>query len=80
MRINHNRRKFKTMKAFPQIIGEEEYCNPATKIETGLTMRDYFAAKAMQQLIHLCGENDVKSIPLEAYKMADAMMEARNEQ
>lgn len=48
--------------------------------EHGLTMRDYFAAKAMQGLF-----NDVdltfmgqKEMAEWAYKMADEMMEARN--
>ena len=43
--------------------------------EHGLTMRDYFAAKAMQALIdndHLFWE-----IPTQAYELADAMMKAR---
>jgi hypothetical protein len=43
--------------------------------EHGLTMRDYFAAKAMQALI----DNDglFSEIPTQAYKLADAMMKAR---
>jgi hypothetical protein len=43
--------------------------------EHGLTMRDYFAAKAMQALI----DNDglFSEIPTQAYELADAMMQAR---
>jgi hypothetical protein len=41
----------------------------------GMTLRDYFAAKAMQALI----DNDglFSEIPTQAYKLADAMMKAR---
>ncbi len=41
----------------------------------GMTLRDYFAAKAMQALIdndHLFFE-----IPTQAYELADAMLKAR---
>jgi len=43
--------------------------------EHGMTLRDYFAAKAMQALI----DNDglFSEIPTQAYKLADAMMKAR---
>ena len=44
----------------------------------GITIRDYFAAKAMQAM---CGEvsryDQFKPFAKDAYKMADAMMEAR---
>ena len=49
--------------------------NGGKNIEEGMTLRDYFAAKAMQGLI--------VSYPVswdyakEAYKIADAMMKAR---
>ena len=42
----------------------------------GMTLRDYFAAKAMQSLLSIAGgtlENDAEV----AYKMADAMLKAR---
>lgn len=42
----------------------------------GMTLRDYFAAKAMQEF---CKEfDDDAHIAKVAYKIADAMMEARN--
>jgi hypothetical protein len=43
----------------------------------GMTLRDYFAAKAMQALI----DNDglFSEIPTQAYEMADAMMKAREQ-
>ena len=51
--------------------------------EHGLTMRDYFAAKAMQAIMAgqypITKQQDAASrIALAAYQMADAMMEARN--
>jgi hypothetical protein len=43
----------------------------------GMTLRDYFAAKAMQALI----DNDglFSEIPAQAYALADAMLRAREE-
>lgn len=44
---------------------------------TGMTMRDYFAAKVMQAML---GSNWVlkdEEIPSRAYKLADLMMKAR---
>jgi hypothetical protein len=42
---------------------------------TGMTLRDYFAAKAMQALI----DNDglFSEIPTQAYELANAMLKAR---
>ena len=44
---------------------------------TGMTLRDYFAAKAMQALI----DNDglFSEIPTQAYALADAMLKVRGE-
>jgi hypothetical protein len=43
----------------------------------GMTLRDYFAAKAMQALI----DNDglFLNIPTQAYELADAMLKAREQ-
>jgi len=46
---------------------------------TGMTLRDYFAAKVMQAML---GSNWVlkdEEIPARAYKLADMMMKAREE-
>ena len=50
----------------------------------GMTMRDYFAAKAMQQMIMIELKNDyesseerMESVAKISYKMADAMLKAR---
>ena len=47
--------------------------------EHGLTMRDYFAAKAMQSMNSREDYNDVPAefIAQDAYELADAMMKAR---
>ena len=49
--------------------------------EDGMTLRDYFAAKAMQGLL---SDSNVKAKPLDfairAYAMADAMIEYRSKE
>ena len=47
--------------------------------EFGMTLRDYFAAKAMQSILVgiECGPDDVKNVVESAYVLADAMMKAR---
>lgn len=54
---------------------------------TGMTLRDYFAAKAMQNFMQNFLSNDLELIATndwknglanDAYKMADAMMKERN--
>jgi hypothetical protein len=48
----------------------------------GMTLRDYFAAKAMEGMLSglLANGMDLKwdGIAIDAYRQADAMMEARN--
>ena len=46
----------------------------------GMTLRDYFAAKAMQSMNSREDYNDVPAefIAQDAYALADAMMEVRN--
>jgi hypothetical protein len=46
--------------------------------QAGMTLRDYFAAKAMQGFA-ACDEDfsSVQSVAINAYKWADAMMKAR---
>lgn len=72
----------KNKSAFPNIektstcgIEELEY-NP------GMTLRDYFAAKALNGLLASWGEHDVtdyNEIAHDAYMAADAMMKAGRE-
>ena len=47
-----------------------------TEGEHGMTLRDYFAAKALQALT-MQGQKHLKTIAEDAYMMADAMLEAR---
>lgn len=51
---------------------------------SGMTLRDYFAAKAMTQFIHEVfsgnlADHGYDSVAGHAYRMADAMIKARNE-
>lgn len=46
--------------------------------EHGMTLRDYFAAQAMQALIEKYDESPVE-ISLEAYEIADAMLKMRGD-
>ena len=46
---------------------------------TGMALRDYFAAKAMQGLLASEVNAPLKTFAKQAYTMADAMMEVRNE-
>jgi hypothetical protein len=70
------------MNAFPSV----EYVQPAgvgasvMTIVGGMTLRDYFAAKAMQAILDQKDVHDGRQLPNTAwiaYQMADAMMEAR---
>lgn len=44
--------------------------------EIGMTLRDYFAAKAMTEVYKAC--QTYSEIGVEAYKLADAMLRARS--
>ena len=57
--------------AIPHPIKDENF----NDIQQGLTIRDYFAAKAMQGLLDAGYEN--KDVAKRAYIVADQMMEAR---
>jgi hypothetical protein len=75
--------------AFPaqQIVVNEQGQITGFAVDAdGMTLRDYFAAKAMQALLNSdewresLGESDAsKFTAFSAYAMADAMMEARKE-
>jgi hypothetical protein len=62
-----------------------ELCQDLTiEQQRGMTLRDYFAAKAMQGLMHnyhptefLENKNYLEDIAMASYFMADAMMKAR---
>jgi hypothetical protein len=46
-------------------------------IKDGMTLRDYFAAKAMQGLLNNGMHPNVHHLSADAYRVADAMLEAR---
>lgn len=49
--------------------------------EDGMTLRDYFAAKAMQALIPIAAQKELTSewVSDDSYKIADAMLKVRDE-
>ena len=59
-----------------------EYSLPENQ---GMTLRDYFATKAMPSILsyflkeefHLTDDSWMEGVAIDAYKMADAMLEAR---
>jgi hypothetical protein len=63
--------------AFPQFV----LSNGGAYVEGGMTLRDYFAAKAMQGLLAQSCGTAMGSDPIHgaqyAYAMADAMLKAR---
>jgi hypothetical protein len=76
------------MNAFPKAVsatavsrGDGGGANYQIKTEDGMTLRDYFAAKAMQGVVASSTytlEVDTNLCSKWAYEMADKMMEARN--
>ena len=62
---------------------EQAFPNPHRTDMTGMTLRDYFAAKAMQGIVSqdgdLCDANygEPSGIAYAAYHLADAMLKAR---
>ncbi len=57
-------------------------CNSDWDIDPGMTLRDYFAAKAMQGILVNTERNEfsfgkVDEIASKAYELADAMLRAR---
>ena len=64
--------------------GASDGCKDGSPIYTqqsgGMTLRDYFAAKAMPSILEqmdVCNGNELKNSAWIAYQMADAMLEAR---
>ena len=62
--------------AFPNEVGYKHQ-------QGGMTLRDYFAAKAMQSFLDEVGSGSdqrfYKDIAIGAYQVADAMLKAREE-
>ena len=57
----------------------QAFPNPHLRDDSGMRLRDYFAAKAMQGLMVDVSDPDCEYIVHVAYKMADAMLKAREE-
>ena len=55
--------------AFPLNCGSYQY--------SGMTLRDYFAAKAMQAMLYKEGEPPNEDVAAWSYQVADAMIAAR---
>lgn len=61
--------------AFPVKSSEDFFC------AAGMSLRDYFAAKAMQGLLAGIGpEDNIEVLPSLCYGMADAMLAEREKQ
>jgi len=62
----------------PPAFPTNQYANGISPsgFDTGMTLRDYFAAKAMQAMTHR-GDGDMYFCSAQAYKMADAMLKER---
>jgi hypothetical protein len=65
-----------------QDIQMQAFPNPHLTHQTGMLLRDYFAAKAMQGFLASFDDeislNQSQSFATVCYALADAMMEARN--
>jgi len=63
--------------AFP-VVGQWYGDKLGGQLTHGMTLRDYFAAKAMQSLLLGTKTASGNLIAKDAYKMADAMLAERN--
>lgn len=61
--------------AFPLPLGSANMAEPSES--GGMTLRDYFAAKAMAAYLPECGKASMSRVAQAAYEMADAMLEQR---
>jgi hypothetical protein len=65
----------KDIPAFPRPYSHDDYLEDIDYLaQDGMTLRDYFAAKAMQEIIGVLNFTDGTR---RAYEWADAMMKAR---
>ena len=53
--------------------------DPWEEVEPGMTLRDYFAAKAMQGML-MRGYVNIEHLPRDAYAFADAMIAEREKE
>lgn len=64
--------------AFPHSYDEYNGPDKYTVYQSGMTLRDYFAAKAMQSFLIDVGLYNSSEVAKRAYKCADAMLKYRN--
>ena len=67
----------KNQPAFPQSTQIANEFHPGYGKDKGMTLRDYFAAKAMQALIHVQVKTKQQQTAAAAYEWADEMLKAR---
>ena len=67
----------KNQPAFPSLHWVAPQGHNANENPQGMTLRDYFAAKAMQGMMVDVYASDCDYIAKTAYAMADAMLKAR---
>lgn len=71
-------------KAFPSLHSiDDNWVKEPLEEHRGMSLRDYFAARAMEALIVVHGgitqrSGITENISVQAYSMADKMLEARN--
>ena len=65
------------MNEFNKPTNPHAFPNPHRSDLTGMTLRDYFAAKVMQGLLASEVTAPMQEFAIRAYKMADAMLKAR---
>ena len=58
---------------------EKAFPNPHLRDDSGMTLRDYFAAKAMQGLLSSDVNAKLEDFAKQSYKVADAMLKAREQ-
>jgi len=67
--------------AFPRPFSKDDTeafdTSPTYNAHVGMSLRDYFAAKAIQGLLNNGMHPNVYELARDAYKLADAMIEAR---
>lgn len=66
--------------AFPRSAGDYNGSKFGNRGQSGMTLRDYFAAKAMQGLASKPGSPDYEYEAMAAYKYAAAMLAEREKQ
>jgi hypothetical protein len=70
----------KHQSAFPQVNLQDSYGMLVPDRQEGMTLRDYFAAKTLQGLLsNRNAEAAIDEFAVKAYRMADAMLKAREQ-